>query len=162
MISFRVSGSVPAAITQGVFQRVSRAVQGVKGVPRAGACEVGVRYVTEKEIAALNKRYRGKNCATDVLSFAGGQAAGRPGGRSGEFGTGWPKTKDSGCELGDIVICAKVAAKEAKRRSIDVKEEYVRLLVHGVLHLSGLDHEKLSEEKRMFALQERIVEKVVG
>jgi probable rRNA maturation factor len=162
MISFRVSGKVPAVLPQSTLHRLSRAMRGVKGLPRDAGCEVGVRFVTEKEIEKLNKTYRGKGCSTDVLSFvAGGRAAGRPGGRRrGGKKIGWPRVGREGCELGDIVICSRVAAREAKRRSVDVKEEYVRLLVHGVLHLAGMDHEKPAEEKRMFRLQETVVEKV--
>jgi probable rRNA maturation factor len=122
-----------------------------------------VRFVTEKEIGKLNETYRGKSCPTDVLSFiAEGREDGRTVRREGRTKAGWPRVNESVCELGDIVICASVARKEARRRSIDVKEECVRLLVHGVLHLAWMDHEKKSDEKRMFALQEGIVKKVVG
>lgn len=101
----------------------------------------------------LNRAYRGKNCPTDVLSF---HAADR---MHDQFPA--VRTRGEDEEIGDIVICAAVAKREAARRFISAREEIVRLLVHGTLHLAGYDHARSADEEKMFRLQEMIVESVV-
>lgn len=107
--------------------------------------QVGVRFVSVKQMHALNKQYRGKDRPTDVLSF---ESQPIPLPRQGAIQE----------EMGDIVICAPYAAEEAKRRKIPVLEEYMRLLVHGVLHLAGYDHATEADELTMFGIQESILE----
>lgn len=96
-------------------------------------------FVTPQVIQRLNRLYRGINRPTDVLSFA-------------TDGTG---------ELGDLVISGAIAAREAKRRGIELREELIRLLAHGTLHLLGLDHVTPREKKKMFGLQEKMVHKII-
>jgi len=80
-------------------------------------------------IKELNRRYRKKDKATDVLSFLYDQG-------------------------GEIVICPEKVKENAKKYGLSFKEELVRCLVHGMLHLSGYDHEKSAkEEKKMRDLQ---------
>lgn len=99
----------------------------------------------------MNKRHRGRNAPTDVLSF------------SVEEGSRvvLPKSKVEPKEMGDIFICSSFAKREAKRRGIPVSEEMVRLLVHGTMHLMGFDHATEKDEHKMFRLQEEIVEQVM-
>ncbi len=101
--------------------------------------EVSIAFVSLREMQALNKRYRGKNRPTDVLSFEGGV----------------PASERGSVYLGDLVLCPAYAAVEAKRRGIELKEELIRLAIHGVLHLLGFDHATKEEELAMFGLQER-------
>jgi len=68
----------------------------------------------------------------------------------------------SGSELGDLAVCTQVAVREAKRRKIDPAEELVRLLAHGTLHLAGMDHATERDERRIFKMQEAIIEKVLS
>jgi len=86
--------------------------------------EVGVVVCGERTIAALNRRFRGKRGPTDVLSFP---YAG-PAGADGPY-------------LGDIVIAAPVAQRAAKEEGRPLAVELKRLLLHGILHLAGYDHE---------------------
>jgi probable rRNA maturation factor len=85
---------------------------------------VSVEIRSESAISALNSRYRHRKGPTDVLAFADGEAD--------ETGL---------CHLGDIVICAKVAKANARALGHSFEEELRRLLLHGLLHLCGYDHE---------------------
>lgn len=86
--------------------------------------ELTVRIVDEAEITALNRRYRGKDGATNVLSFP---YEGIPG-------------VDTAL-LGDIVICAPVVASEAVAQDKPLDAHWAHIVVHGVLHLLGYDHQ---------------------
>ena len=96
---------------------------------------VTVRYVGEAEGRRLNREYRGKDYATNVLSFV---YAGRP-------------------LAGDIVICAPVVAREARQQGKELAAHHAHLLVHGLLHLQGEDHEKPSQARRMERSERRIL-----
>ncbi len=81
-----------------------------------------VRFTTEREMRRLNRTYRGKDYPTDVLSFPG------------------EETPD-GVHLGDVVLCVPVARSQAARAGHDTGDELRVLLLHGVLHCLGYDHE---------------------
>ena len=82
-----------------------------------------LRVVDAEEGIALNRDYRGKDSATNVLTF--------------EYGP----DPDSGALTGDIVLCAPVVEKEAKEQGKALAAHYAHLTVHGMLHLQGYDHE---------------------
>ena len=87
-------------------------------------------------MAELNERYRGSDEATDVLSFPGGP----------DDDSDWPDpeadaTHDRAPFLGDVLVCPAAARRNALDDGISVAEELRRLVVHGVLHLLGYDHE---------------------
>ncbi|OGN01443.1 MAG: rRNA maturation RNase YbeY [Candidatus Yanofskybacteria bacterium RIFCSPLOWO2_12_FULL_43_11b] len=108
--------------------------------------EVGLNLVGEAKIKELNKKYRGKNEVTDVLSFPLEETGLR------KYGI---------LPLGDIFICLPFAVKEAERQSISLEKELARLTVHGFLHLLGYDHEKfVAEKKKMFRLESKILNKL--
>jgi probable rRNA maturation factor len=94
--------------------------------------ELSVSFVTEREMAELNERYAGERGPTDVLSFP-------LDGPEGEVRV-----------LGDVVICPAYAAAN----NPDLAAELRLLLVHGILHLLGYDHEDDAERARMWARQE--------
>ncbi|HIE91311.1 MAG TPA: rRNA maturation RNase YbeY [Methylophilaceae bacterium] len=81
--------------------------------------EMTIRIVDEAEGRALNLAYRGKDYATNVLSF--------------------PLTEEP-CLVGDIIICAPVVIREAKEQHKTVEAHFAHLAVHGTLHLHGYDH----------------------
>lgn len=97
---------------------------------------LSIALVGQGRIRELNKRYRGKNRATDVLAFP-----------NRELG------------LGEIVICLREVKKNAKKFSSTFEKELVRVLIHGILHLLGYDHEKSDaqtkkmEEKQNYYLK---------
>jgi probable rRNA maturation factor len=94
---------------------------------------LGIRIVDSAESRRLNRTYRGKDKATNVLSFdgTGGQL---PGGE---------------CFLGDLVICAPVVAREARAQGKPRRAHWAHMVVHGTLHLLGLDHAGAREARRM-------------
>lgn len=99
--------------------------------------EVGVRLCSERSMAEANRRYRGKRGATDVLSFPSGGPA-----------------EDGGIYLGDILIAVPVAARAARAAGQPLDTELRRLLLHGLLHLLGYDHE--TDEGAMERKERRI------
>ena len=98
-----------------------------------GDC-VAVRLIGDGEMARLNGKYRGKRRATDVLSFAAEQ-------RSKPELRGNPKRKQRTSFLGDIAIAPAVARRNARLLGRGLAEELQILILHGVLHLLGYDHE---------------------
>lgn len=115
---------------------------------------VAVVFLSTKEMTALNRKWRGKNRATDVLSFS---ALSTPSPIQGVAGR--PSEEK---EWGDLFLCSSVIRDEAKRRSIDLREELLRDCVHGVLHLFGYDHATEEDELKMFTLQEEILANVLS
>jgi probable rRNA maturation factor len=107
--------------------------------------EISVRIVDEMEGRALNKRYRDRDSATNVLSFP-----------LSDEGVNEPPA-DLPLTLGDIVICAPVAAREAIDQGKQESDHWAHLLVHGALHLMGYDHETDEEAREMEVLEARIL-----
>src|SRR6185437_1728469 len=90
--------------------------------------DVTIRIVGGREARALNRRYRRRDCATNVLTFV----------------------YDDGVSLaGDIVLCAPVIAKEARAQRKTLRAHYAHLVIHGMLHLQGYDHERDDDAARM-------------
>jgi probable rRNA maturation factor len=98
------------------------------------AAEVTLRIVNAAEGRSLNSAFRGKDYATNVLTFVYHEPSS-------------PRL------MGDLVLCAPVVAKEAREQAKSVAEHYAHLCVHGVLHLAGFDHEAARDAKRMEALE---------
>ena len=94
------------------------------------AATVTLRFVAEAEGRRLNREYRGKDYATNVLTFVYEDARGAP-------------------LAGDVVICPAVVAREARAQGKAVAAHYAHLVVHGLLHLQGHDHEQKSQAARM-------------
>jgi len=113
-----------------------KATSGLK-LPR-GAVALSLRLVGAEEGQDLNRQWRGKDYATNVLSF---EAAGMP-------------VIDGATWIGDLVICAPVVAIEAAEQGKPLKAHYAHLTIHGLLHLLGLDHERSdAEAEAMEALE---------
>jgi len=100
-----------------------------------------VRYVALAEARRLNREFRGKDYATNVLSFAYDEA---------------PR----GTVAGDVVICAPVVAREARKQGKSVAAHHAHLLVHGLLHLRGYDHERESDARRMERRERQLLAKL--
>jgi probable rRNA maturation factor len=104
-----------------------------------GAAEVSVLLADDETVQALNLRHRGLDRPTNVLSFPIGASA----------GAGLPRM------LGDVVLADGVVAREAKDQGKPVQAHVSHLVVHGVLHLLGYDHEADSDAETMEALEVR-------
>ncbi len=133
---------------------VQRAVP-AKGVPAPGSlrryaraalkgkkCEITLRVVGEAESRSLNRRYRGKNKPTNVLSFQGSPS---------------PVPRPPSPVCGDIVICASVVNREARAQNKPRPAHWAHMVVHGVLHLRGFDHIKSSDARMMENCERRIL-----
>ena len=94
---------------------------------REGDAEVTVRYVDEKEGRTLNRDFRGKDYATNVLTFVHEPSPFQP-----------KATKNYSA---DIVICAPVIAREAREQKKSVAAHHGHMVLHGMLHAQGFDHE---------------------
>ncbi len=103
---------------------------------------VALRVVDEAEGRALNRDYRGKDYATNVLTFAYGSSA-----------NGEPLS-------GDIVVCAPVVAREAAEQGIALEAHYAHLTLHGMLHLQGYDHETEAEAVTMESIESFIMRRL--
>jgi len=99
--------------------------------------ELTLRIVDETESAALNGKYRGKRGPTNVLSFGAEQP---PGATGTEL-----------LPLGDLVLCADVVQREAREQGKAAPAHWAHMVVHGVLHLQGYDHETSAEAATMEA-----------
>jgi probable rRNA maturation factor len=102
--------------------------------------EINIQLFDEPKARAINKTFRRKNYATNVLSFPYE-----------------PMPNEKTNLLGDIVICPSVVAREAAEQGKRVRDHYAHLTIHGVLHLLGYDHQVEAEAERMEALERRVL-----
>jgi probable rRNA maturation factor len=139
-----VSGTVSA---KGIDRRsLARKAKIVLEAIGLGDHELSLALVRDVEIRRLNRDYRGKDRPTDVLSFSL---------REGAFGA-------IGGALGDVVISLETAARQAAERRATITGEVDRLLVHGILHLAGYDHEvSVREERRMKRKEREVLRRIV-
>jgi probable rRNA maturation factor len=106
--------------------------------PKGPGGALSIRLVDEAESSELNGHYRSKPYATNILSF--------------------PVPPELGDKLlGDLAICAQVVQREAAEQQKSADEHWAHLVVHGVLHLKGYDHENDAEAEAMEALEVRIL-----
>lgn len=105
--------------------------------------ELTVRIVDERESAELNGRYRGKAGPTNVLSFRAESPA--------------LDAHDELLPYGDVVICAEVVAREAREQGKPLAAHWAHMVVHGVLHLVGYDHQHDLEARRMERVEVEIL-----
>ena len=101
---------------------------------------VTIRLVDESEIAGLNGRYRGKSEATNVLSFPVGLPHGVPGNL-----------------LGDVLICAPLVGREARTYGFDRDARWCHMVVHGLLHLCGYEHQDDRQAEIMESLERQLL-----
>ena len=117
-----------------------------------GEMEVSILFVDEETIADLNGRFLAKEGPTDVLAFPIDEEP-VEGGRSpdsGGTGPGYnPAPEEAPTLLGDVVICPAVAHRNAPEHAGEYEDELALLLVHGLLHLLGMDHEDDDEAEAM-------------
>lgn len=133
MLKIEINRQTGTRLQKKRIEKIIKAVLGKIGVSDA---EISVAFVGGQEIKKLNCQYRGKNKVTDVLSF---------------------RYQDKPLQ-GEIIICYPKAAHQAKERGSKTDDEIKLLLVHGLLHIRGYDHEKsLSQAKRMENLQNKII-----
>jgi probable rRNA maturation factor len=133
------AAGVPAAAA---LRRAARAT--LLGARRRRAATLAIRIVGTREARAINRRWRRKDYAPNVLSFPAAlpDAARRA---------------LAGAPLGDLVICAPVVAREARAQRKPAAAHWAHMVVHGVLHLIGHDHQRPREAARMERLERRVL-----
>jgi probable rRNA maturation factor len=97
--------------------------------------EVVLRIVGAEESAELNRRYRKRAGATNVLAFPAGQE--------------WSRVGEEPAPLGDLAVCAEVIEREAVEQGKTRSAHWAHVLIHGALHLAGYDHETPEEARAM-------------
>ena len=112
--------------------KVARWIRAALSAP----AEITVRIVGAEEGQALNREYRGKDYATNVLTFDYSREP---------------------VVFADLILCAPVVAEEARKQKISIEAHYAHLLVHGTLHAQGHDHEADDDAQEMEALETEIV-----
>ena len=125
--------------------RVERVVASVLRAERVRNAEVSVTFVTNRRMAALNRRHLGHAGATDVISF------------------GFAPVAAGGPVTGDIYIAPAVARRNALAHRAGIREELLRLVVHGTLHVLGHDHptDDARTTSPMWRRQERLLQRTV-
>ena len=121
--------------------RVAALADGVLRAERVRDAMLSVAFVTDRRIAALNRTHLGHRGPTDVISF------------------GFDPVDASGDVVGDVYIAPEVARRNALAAGASVREELMRLVVHGVLHVLGHDHpeDESRYESPMWQRQERLL-----
>lgn len=104
-----------------------------------GPSEITVRFVDHEESQSLNHEYRGKDSSTNVLSF--------------------PYELEP-VLMGDLVICAPVIAREAEEQGKPLLAHYAHMIVHGMLHIQGFDHETDEDAEEMEGIEREVLEKL--
>ncbi|MGH9063914.1 MAG: rRNA maturation RNase YbeY [Acidimicrobiales bacterium] len=138
---------------------LAEAVLDAEGV--RGEVEVSLLFVDEGSIAELNQRFLGQTGPTDVLAFPIDDEPAESG-RSpdaGGSGPGWvpAEPEDLPLLLGDVVICPDVAWRNADSRAVPYEDELALLVVHGLLHLQGMNHEEDDEAEAMEARERELL-----
>jgi probable rRNA maturation factor len=102
--------------------------------------EISILLLDDRQISELNQKYLRRNGPTDVISFPQ---------QDGSFPQAQPQV------LGDVVISVETARQQALKRQAPFYEEILVLLIHGVLHLLGFDHEKSAQERKKMQAREK-------
>ncbi len=139
---------------------LARSVLNAEGI--VSETEVSLLFVDEATIASLNERFLDKEGPTDVLSFPIEDESDRSGRSPDEGGTGPGSIEaDTGrlVLLGDVVICPAVAARNAVDHGVTFDDEVALLVVHGILHLLGMDHEVDDEAERMEQREQQLLDR---
>jgi probable rRNA maturation factor len=111
----------------------------LKNLKKLNCDEISLVFISVPKMKKLNHEFRGKNYATDVLSFA-------------------PNSADKANEsVGELIFCVAVLKKQALQHKHSFDHELLYMLIHGVLHLLGYDHEKSKKAAlKMFTIQDRL------
>jgi probable rRNA maturation factor len=140
--------------------RLAESVLLEEGVP--GDAELSMLFVDEAAMKDLNKRFLGKDSPTDVLAFPIDEEP-VEGGRSPDSGGTGPgdtsEPTDMPTVLGDVVICPAVAHRNAPEHAGSYEDEVALLVVHGLLHLLGMDHEDDDEAEAMEEREQALLAK---
>lgn len=132
--------SQPRSYIEKKIDQICRELRRRRVIDFRGRPQLTLVFLDTKPAQKLNLQFRKKNYATDVLSFAG----------------------DGSMELGELVLCPQVLKKQAKEHKLSYRDELTYMVLHGILHLLGFDHERDQKQaKEMFDLQDSIFDKLL-
>ncbi len=145
-MTLRLSGP-PRGLAAAGFDRalLARRTRHALRVLEQARAELSLALVGDAAMAELNLRHRGRRGPTDVLSFSLLEGA---------------HSEYRGTLLGDVVIDVEQAARQARRARRPLDEELAKLVIHGILHLLGHDHQAAAEARRMRAEERRLWRRV--
>jgi probable rRNA maturation factor len=143
-IDVRVAPPFRVAVRAAWLRDVARRVLAAEGV--AGPANVGIVIADDETVRDLNRRFLGLDEPTDVLSFGLAAADGAP--------FALPPEEIS---LGEVVVAYPTALRQAQEAGRPIEAEAAHLLVHGILHLLGYDHERPEDERAMRRREEEIL-----
>lgn len=118
--------------------------------------ELSLLITDDATVHELNKKYRGKDKPTDVLSFA------LEADKRGDASAGFVMPPGEMVHLGEVIVSYPRAVEQAAERKHPVENELALLVIHGVLHLLGYDHDKPAREREMRSLEQRVLSAVQG
>jgi probable rRNA maturation factor len=146
-IAFQVQPSFARSVRTRQLAALARRVLAGEGV--APPAELGLAVSDDATVRDLNRRFRGEDQPTDVLSF----------GLGGDDSFVTPANSPQ--QLGEVIISYPTAARQAKEAGHAIDEELAHLFVHGILHLLGYDHERPADARRMLAREEALLGRAV-
>ena len=134
---------VRTPVSRARVAELARATLRAEGVRHA---LVSITFVTRRRIATLNEQHLGHRGATDIISF------------------GFTRTTGDSPVIGDVYVAPEIARENARERGVGVREEIVRLVVHGILHVLGHDHPSGEDREGspMWRRQERLVRRLAN
>jgi len=179
MVLLHADGVLLRTLLRGAHQprpaaalRLAALVKAAAGAPFL-SYELGLELVSPAASARLNRARRGVRGATDVLSFAsllgarggalperGSPAAESLSESGGNGGNGGNGDADAIKDLGDLVVCPAVLARDAARDGVALEAQWRAVLVHGVVHLLGHDHERDADAERMELREAQVAERL--
>ena len=140
----KVHNLTESQINEDFFKKISRNILKKEGIERKMG--LSIILVRPWRIKELNKRYRKENRITDVLSFGQTLSSKR---------LKFPSLPNEYFELGDVVICLSQVKKNARKFGLSFKKELTLVLIHGILHVLGYDHEKSDKEAKKMREREK-------
>jgi probable rRNA maturation factor len=121
------------------------AVRALEAEAVAAPAELSIAFVDDAAIQVLNRDYRATDAPTDVLSFAQGE------------GDEFALPEGAAPHLGDVIVSIETARRQAAEHGLALDDEVAHLVVHGILHLLGYDHEAAAEETQMRAREDAVL-----
>jgi len=158
VVVFAADEQTACAVDTMRWIKLAEAVLADEGV--RGETEVSLLFVDETAIADLNSRFLGKDGPTDVLAFPIDEEPAESGRSPDSGGTGpgfTSEPEEAPTLLGDVVICPAVASRNAPDHTGNYEDELALLVVHGLLHILGMDHDEPDEAEAMEAREQELL-----
>ncbi len=144
-LSIELTPGILPALDRAAIRRAVKGTLAAEGLRAADPWEVAIRFADADELRRVNRDLRGIDRATDIISFPASE------GEGGQY---------AGFLLGDLLIAPAVVAAHAERYRTTAERETVFVVVHGLLHLLGYDHDTPAERRRMRERQNAIMERL--